>query len=188
MAFAIVFCAVMMMKRVSMRAARACWSTSRPERSGILMSTSATSKGRARSSASAAVPLPTATTLCPCCVQARSRTQRIDSSSSATRMAAADVEAGLEPGREQQLARPPERLEGVLHQVQEDLRQLRAVAPHRGQARVEGAAQRDRPPGRRLALERDDVVQHAMDVERLEAAGVGTGELPQGATHPVTAP
>src|SRR5204863_350649 len=139
MAFAIVFCAVMMMKRVSMRASRACWSTSRPERSGILMSMSATSKGRARSSASAPAS-----------------------------RAAADVEAGLEAGREQELARPAERLEGVLHQVQEDLRQLRTVAPHRGQARVEGGAQRDRPPGRRLALQLDDVVQHAVDVDRLE--------------------
>src|SRR5439155_1136976 len=86
MAFAIVFCAVTMMKSVSMWASRACLSTSRPERSGILMSTSATSKGRRRSWSSAAVPLATATTLCPCCVQARSRTQRIDSSSSATRI------------------------------------------------------------------------------------------------------
>src|SRR3989442_3044389 len=76
----------MMMKRVSTSAARARLRTSRPERSGILMSMSATSKLPERSAWRASVPLATATTRWPCWVQARSSTQRIDSSSSATRI------------------------------------------------------------------------------------------------------
>src|SRR6185436_11587866 len=228
MAFAIVFCAVMMMKSVSTPSSRLRASTSRPERSGILMSTSATSKLRSRSAARASEPLPTATTVWPFCAQARSRTQRIESSSSATRIvptggggpgsavdidlargqrhaeagtpglpglvedgaavladdavadceaepragllggeeggeemrlvglghpgpavlhgdddevrasrAAPEVEARVEAGRESELSAAAEGLQGVLHQVQEDLRQLRAVAPHGGQARIE---------------------------------------------------
>src|SRR5262249_11446281 len=86
MALAIVLCAVMMMKRVSTSAARACVRTSRPERSGILMSIRATSKVPARRACRASLPLATATTRCPCWLQARSSTQRIDSSSSATRI------------------------------------------------------------------------------------------------------
>src|SRR5215470_10357961 len=269
MALAIVFCAVMMMKRVSTSAARAWVRTSRPERSGILMSIRATSKLPARSACRASLPLATATTRCPCWLQARSSTQRIDSSSSATRIeppatlvlsggvdtvlladrqghakarptgqpgfvrdraavlrdhamaerqaeaapprlgreerreelgavflrdaragvlhqhgeeagasrTAADVKARLEAGRDDQFARSPERLEGVLHQVEEHLRQLRAVASHRRQARVEHRPQGDGAPFGCLPLEAEHVVQHAMDVDGLELQLRGDGEL-----------
>src|SRR5262245_11317072 len=100
MAFAIVFWAVMMMKSVSTPASRARERTSSPERSGILMSTSATSNERSRSAASASPPEATLTTSWPPWVQARSSTQRIDSSSSATRMVpgVAGVTVGLSGG------------------------------------------------------------------------------------------
>src|SRR4029450_7498254 len=86
MAFAIVFCAVMTMKSVSTPSWRARERTSRPERSGMRMSIRARSKLRACRASSASGPLATVTTVCPCCAHARSSTQRIDSSSSATRM------------------------------------------------------------------------------------------------------
>src|SRR4029450_10752205 len=86
MALAIVFWAVITMKSVSTPSRRARESTSRPETSGMRMSISARSKVRARRAASASTPLDTVTTVCPCCAHARSSTQRIDSSSSATRM------------------------------------------------------------------------------------------------------
>src|SRR4030095_5547849 len=86
MALAIVFWAVITMKSVSTPSWRARESTSRPETSGMRMSISARSKVRARRAASASTPLDTVTTVCPCCAHARSSTQRIDSSSSATRM------------------------------------------------------------------------------------------------------
>src|SRR5262249_42217366 len=50
------------------------------------MSIRATSKLPARSACRASLPLATATTRCPCWLQARSSTQRIDSSSSPTRI------------------------------------------------------------------------------------------------------
>src|SRR5581483_455934 len=240
-------------------ASRARVRTSSPERSGILMSTRATSKLPWRSAASASLPLPTVCTVWPCCAQARSRTQRIDSSSSATRIEpvtgalssavadivlahgerhaeagtaararlvadrasvlgddpvaerepearsgrlggeerreeaglvllgdagaavldrdgqevapavhAPDVEAGLDPRRDDELPGAAHRLDRVLHQVQEDLDESRPVAADGRQARVEFRPHRDALPHRRLALERQDVVQHAMDVDGLE--------------------
>src|SRR5579871_331932 len=265
MALAIVFCAVITMNSVSMRSSRARTSTSRPERSGMRMSIRATSKERARNAASASAPLATAATLWPRWAQARSSTQRMDSSSSATRMLAGrsvgvdmlgaggqrhaetraaaaarligdraavlahdavaegeaeagaarlggeegceevrlvllghagatvldqhgeellatarlapDVEAMLDPGRDPQLARAPHGLDGVAHEVVEDLRELRAVPTHRRQARVELRPQRDRAPARGLPLEREHVVEHAVDVHRPEGELAGLGEL-----------
>src|SRR5262249_33678191 len=86
MALAIVFCAVMTMKSVSRPSSRARERTSSPDTSGMRMSTRARSKGRERRAASASAPLGTVTTVWPLWAQARSRTQRMDSSSSATRM------------------------------------------------------------------------------------------------------
>src|SRR5262249_7614303 len=236
--------------------------TSRPDTSGIRMSTSARSKGRERNAASASAPLGTVTTVWPLCEQARSSTQRIDSSSSATRMvpgrsasgvdmllthgkgdgesgapagarlmggdaavlgddagtdgeseagparlggeegreevalhvlghawavvrdrdreelvamrAAAHVIAGLDAGRDGELATAAEGLDGVAHEVQEHLGQLHPVAADRGQARIELGAQRDGSPVRRLVLEGEDVVQNAVDVLRREME-VGRG-------------
>src|SRR5262245_47116050 len=279
MAFPIVFCAVMTMNRVSMCSSRARLNTSSPERSGILMSTRATSKLCARRAARASVPLATVVTACPCWAQARSRTQRMDSSSSATRIVAvpvpglsagvgcivlahgesdaergahgdawlvgdraamlthdamadgeteaaaarlggeegreelclvgighagagvfdqdgeepaarsgpADQEAGLYAGGDGELAGAVEGFERVFHEVQEHLGQLGAIAVDRGEARVEGGAQLDRAPAGRLALERDHVVQDAVDVDRLELEARRDGQLAQLLHEPVEA-
>src|SRR5262245_9229362 len=85
MAFAIVFCAVMTMRSVSMPSSFARVRRSRPETSGMRMSTRATSTSLVRSVSSAALPVPTPITRWPRWPRDRSRTQRIDSSSSATR-------------------------------------------------------------------------------------------------------
>ena len=89
------------------------------------------------------------------------------------------MKAGLEPGRNRELSGARERLEGVLHQVEEHLCQLRAVTAHRGQARIEGGPESDGAPVRGLALEAEDGVQHAMDVDRLELELRRYGELAQ---------
>src|SRR5215468_3377683 len=86
----------MTMNRVSTPSWRARESTSRPETSGMRMSTSARSKSRPRSASSASAPLGTLTTVWPSWVQARSSTQRIDSSSSATSMVPGWSGSGLD--------------------------------------------------------------------------------------------
>src|SRR5262249_40536668 len=96
MALAMVFCAVITMKSVSSPSSRARQRTSRPDTSGIRMSTSARSKGRERNAASASAPLGTVTTVWPLCEQARSSTQRMDSSSSATRMVPGRLASGVD--------------------------------------------------------------------------------------------
>src|SRR4029453_5278150 len=242
------------MKSVSKPSWRARDSTARPETSGIRMSTRARSKLRARSASSASAPLATVTTVWPCCAQARSSTQRIASSSSATRMVpgtsgsgvdivlahgkgdakagatagarlvgddaavlrddamaqrqpesgparlggeergeevalgvlghagavvrdgdgeelvavrpAAHVGPRLDAGGDGELALAAQCLDGVLDQVEEHLGQLRAVTEHGGQAGIELRAQRDVAEPGRLTLQRQDVVQDAVDVER----------------------
>src|SRR5262249_44211894 len=96
MALAIVFCAVMTMKSVSRASSRARERTSSPDMSGMRMSTRARSKGRERRAASASAPLGAVTTVWRVCAQARSRTQRIDSSSSATRMVPDRLGSGVD--------------------------------------------------------------------------------------------
>src|SRR5262249_19007614 len=276
MALAIVFCAVMTMKSVSRPSSRARERTSSPDTSGMRMSTRARSKGRERRAASASAPLGAATTVWPLWAQARSRTQRMDSSSSATRMvpdrlgsgldmllthgkgddetrappgtglvgddaavlgddavahretepgaarlcgeergeeavldvlghtgtvvrdrdrkklvamrATSDVVAGLDARRDGELAVSTEGFDGVPHEVEKHLRQLRAIAQDFGQARVELGPKHDLPPVGCLALEREDVVQNAMDVLRreLEAGrGAEAAELLDAAVQPV---
>src|SRR5262249_19913875 len=96
MAFAIVFCAVITMKSVSIPSWRARERTSSPDRSGMRMSTSARSNERARSAWRASPPEGTVTTVCPCWAQARSSPQRMDSSSSATRMVPGELGSGVD--------------------------------------------------------------------------------------------
>src|SRR5262245_8949659 len=263
------------MKSVSTPSWRARDSTSRPETSGIRMSTRARSKLRARSASSASAPLATVTTVWPCCAQARSSTQRIDSSSSATRMVpgtsgsgvdmvlahgkgdakagttararlvgddaavlrddamaqrqpeagparlggeerreevalgvlghagtgvrdgdreqlvavrpAAHVVARLDAGGHRQLALAAERLDGVLDQVEEHLGQLRAVTEDRGQTGIELRAERDAAEAGRLALQRQDVVQDAVDVERRDLQ-LGRGAEPAELLHEAVQP
>src|SRR5262245_7558202 len=258
------------MKSVSTPSWRARDSTSRPETSGIRMSTRARSKLRARRASSASAPLATVTTVWPCCAQARSSTQRIDSSSSATRMVpetsgsgvdmilahgkgdakagatagarlvgddaavlrddamaqrqaeagparlggeergeevalgvlgdagtvvgdgdreelvavrpAAHVVARLDAGGHRQLALAAQRLDGVLDQVEEHLRQLRAVTEDRGQAGIELRAQRDAAEAGRLALQREDVGQDAVEVQRSDLQ-LGWGAEPAQLLH-----
>src|SRR5262249_43638458 len=60
------------------------------------MSTRATSKEPSRSAFRACAPSDTVSTTSPCCVHARSSTQRIDSSSSATRTRPAGLSLGVD--------------------------------------------------------------------------------------------
>src|SRR5207302_11350070 len=66
---------------------------------------------------------------------------------------APDVEAAVETRGQRDLARPAAGFDGVLHEVQEHLRQLRPVAAYGGQARIERGTQHEPAPRRRLALE-----------------------------------
>ena len=80
----------------------------------------------------------------------------------------ADADAGPERGREPDLGllRPLKRLGGVLHEIEEDLDELVAVAVDRRQRRIvllgEGDAARDAVLGQQLHPVEDDV-----DVDRL---------------------
>src|SRR5262245_2276723 len=85
MAFAIVLSAVITIQSVSMPRSRTRVSTSSPARPGMRMSSSATSKRPVSRAAQARVPSATLSTVCPRLASACSRTQRSDSSSSATR-------------------------------------------------------------------------------------------------------
>src|SRR6185369_4843585 len=91
--------------------------------------------------------------------------------------AATEMEAGVETGRDVEIAVAAQRLERVLHEVQEHLRQLRPVAADGREARVERGLERHASPARSLLLQRQHVVQDAMDVERTELQPRGRAEL-----------
>ena len=230
--------------------------------SGMRMSTRATSNGRARERGERLGAARDRRRRCgPCCAQARSSTQRIDSSSSATRMVPGQAGSGVAMvltdgkrdaearaaalarlvgddaavlarrcggrprgrarcraalvvkkgeksalwassgtpgpssaiGHRQELvaiasvggrgsasrcasrrcssALAAERLDRVLHQVEKHLGQLRAVAEHRRAGSGRTRCADGRPPVGRCALQRQHVVQDAVDVLRPDAGG-----------------